>query len=473
MRNGIPDSKPDLGGLSILVIDDEMSSQDRTERELSSLGARVYPVPDSAGAAGVLSQERVHVILLSLPLADEKCLALVKEYKAKHPDTLFYLLTGQNYSFVEPVEESVRRVLDDYFRKPLDTGRFAGIVGASFGRPPTSTSLSVIEPLSIKAKPYFIFRSYPMRLALADLPRIAASEETVLVSGETGTGKELVARAVHMLSRRSNGPFVPINCGAIPESLIESELFGHEKGSFTGAYKSRKGKFEAAHNGTLFLDEIGDMPLLLQTRLLRVLEDKEIYRVGSDRKIPVNVRVITATHTDLENAVKNGLFREDLYYRLNVLRVHLPPLRERIDDIPVLALHFLERTFDEMGRPAPYPAFSPETVHLLQQYPWKGNVRELRNIMTRVATLLPPDTTRVFPAHILPHLGEAKRAERSADLPQPPSGVVVPAGMPLEKAEEMLIHEALKQAGGNRTRAAKLLGISIRTLRRRLNRNTH
>jgi DNA-binding NtrC family response regulator len=469
MRAVIPDSNTDLEGLSLLVMEDDPSSLNDIERGLKALGALVYAAAAADEASHILLRQHVQVILASLPLVDEKCLTLVKEYKLKYPGTLFYLLTGRDHSFVEPVDESVRQVLDDYFQKPLDVGRFAAIVGASFGRPHTSTSLSVAEPLSARAKPYFIFRSYPMRLALSNLPRIAASDQTVLISGETGTGKELVARAIHMLSPRSNGPFVPINCGAIPESLIESELFGHEKGAFTGAYKNRKGKFEAAHNGTLFLDEIGDMPLVLQIRLLRVLEDKEVYRVGSDKRIPVDVRVITATHMDLENAVRNGLFREDLYYRLNVLRIHLPPLRERIDDIPVLALHFLDRAFDEMGRPLPHPAFSPETVHLLQQYPWKGNVRELRNVMTRVATLLPSDIKRVFPIHIMPHLGDAKSAERSPDILQPSSGVFIPGIMTLEKAEETLIQEALKKTGGNRTRAAKLLGISIRTLRRRLN----
>jgi len=470
MKKEMFERNPDLSGLEILVLDRDLDSLKRIEGELIAMGARVHAAADPDEASDVLSHRQVHVLLVSLLLADEQCLNLVKEYKSKYPGTLFFLLTEQNYSLVEPVEESVREILDDYFQKPLDVSRFAGIIGASFGRPPTSTSLSVMEPLSMKAKPYFIFRSYPMRLALSNLPRIAASEQTVLISGETGTGKELVARAIHMLSSRSNGPFVPINCGAIPESLIESELFGHEKGAFTGALKSRKGKFETAHNGTLFLDEIGDMPLILQIRLLRVLEDKGVYRIGSDKRIPVDVRVIAATHMDLENAVRNGLFREDLYYRLNVLRIHLPPLRERIDDIPILALHFLERAFDEMGHPKPYPAFSPETVHLLQQCPWSGNVRELRNVMTRVATLLPHDIKRIFPVHIMPHLGKTTAVEANEGAVQSPSGTFIPSGASLEKAEDMLIQEALKKTGGNRTRAAKLLGISIRTLRRKLNR---
>ena len=461
--------KTELKGLVILVIEDDIHSMQQIESDLTRYGAYVYTSSSLEKAAEILSRESIHVILVSLSLADEKCLDVIKDYKTKHPECLFYLLSEQGYCLVEPVEESVRQILDDCVPKPLDAERFAGVVGAAFGRPPMSKSLSVIEPLSVKTKPFFIFRSIPMRMALSNLPQIAASDQTVLISGETGTGKELVARAIHMLSSRAGGPFVPINCGAIPESLIESELFGHEKGAFTGAFKSRKGKFETAHNGILFLDEIGDMPLILQIRLLRVLEDKEVYRIGSDKRISVNVRVITATHMDLESAVRNGLFREDLYYRLNVLRIHLPPLRDRVDDIPILALHFLERAFDEMGRAKPYPVFSPETIHLLQQYPWKGNVRELRNVMTRVATLLPPDTKRVFPIHIISHLGENSKIESGLEPVQISSGIFIRKGTTIDKAEDMLIDEALKQTGGNRTKAARLLGISLRTLRRKLN----
>ena len=291
-----------------------------------------------------------------------------------------------------------------------------------------------------------------------------------MISGETGTGKELVARAIHMLSPRAEGPFVSINCGAIPDGLIEGELFGHERGAFTGALRTHRGKFEIATGGTLFLDEIGDMPLHLQVKLLRALEEGTIYRLGAEESINVDVRVIAATRRDLKRDVEEGLFRDDLYYRLNVLRIHLPPLRERIEDIPMLALYFLERAFNELGLLPPYPTLSPGTIELLEKLYWKGNVRELRNLMTRVATLLPQESSKVLPVHILPHLDEfietfyRKPSSSQIDVP----GVFIPLGTPFDKIEEMVIRETLKYTEGNRTKAAKLLNISVRTIRRKL-----
>ncbi|HDH05005.1 MAG TPA: sigma-54-dependent Fis family transcriptional regulator, partial [Nitrospirae bacterium] len=250
---------------------------------------------------------------------------------------------------------------------------------------------------------------------------------------------------------------------------IEGELFGHEKGAFTGAVRVRKGKFEIAGNGTLFLDEIGDMPLNLQVRLLRVLEEGNIYRIGAEKPLPVNVRVITASNADLKKAVEDGLFRNDLYYRLNVLRIHLPPLRERIEDIPLLAVHFLERAFAELGRPMPYPSLSSETIYVLEHCPWKGNVRELRNLMTRVATLLPQDTRHIFPFHILPYIDETDTVIPQAAEETGNKGIFIPVGTRMSDAEEMLINETLRHTNGNKTQAAKLLGISLRNLRRKLN----
>jgi DNA-binding NtrC family response regulator len=354
-------------------------------------------------------------------------------------------------------------MVEDYLQKPVDMLHLAHMLETG-----TSTALQVVDPLVSRVRPYFQFRSPAMRAALADLQRIAASDEAVLISGETGVGKEIVSRAIHVMSPRSGGPFVPLNCGAIPESLIEGELFGHERGAFTGAERVRRGKFEMAHNGTLLLDEIGDMPVHLQVRLLRVLEEKQIYRIGGERPVFVDVRVIASTNRDLKSAVEEGIFREDLYYRLNVLRLHLPPLSERVEDISFLAVHFMERAFAEVGHGQPYPTLSSAAIGLLERLPWKGNVRELRNVMTRVATLLPRNAKQVLPMHVLPHI-EGTRPLLSATKPSNQDGVYIAPGTSLEEAEWMLIDLALRQTGGNRTRAAEILGIGVRTLRRKLN----
>jgi DNA-binding NtrC family response regulator len=463
-------NKPDLRGLNVLVIEDDPGSLNKIKHELEEIEAHVYTAQNSDQASGFLLQTQIEVVVGALDLVDEKFIEMIKDYKVQYPECLFYVLADQEFDSVEVSHESVRHIVDDYIKKPLDVIRFARMVETSIGRPSGgSKSLTVVDPLISKVKPYFLFRSPVMRRTLAHLPQIAASDQTVLITGETGSGKELVARAIHVLSRRKSGPFIPVNCGAVPESLIEGELFGHEKGAFTGAVKTRKGKFETADNGTLFLDEIGDMPLHLQVRLLRALEEENIYRVGGEAPLPVNVRVIAASNTDIQKAVEDGLFREDLYYRINVLRIHLPPLRERVEDIPLLAVHYLERAFAELGWPQPYPVLSSETIYLLENYPWKGNVRELRNIMTRIATLLPANTKRIFPFHVLPYFDEYSPAAVPAVEESAGDGVFIPIGTPLNNAQEMLIMEALKYTDGNKTKAASLLGVSLRNLRRKLN----
>ncbi len=465
----------DLKGLSILMIDKDYSSLDAISQSLKKTGATVHTSRDSDHAAEVLLHNEINVIMAAIDLVDEKCVELIRGYKTSNPDTLFYVMTGEEYSSVDTSLESVKKMVDDYIKKPIDIPRFTCIVETSIGRPATENkSLTLVDPLVTKVKPYFLFRSPAMRMKLAHLPQIAASDQTVLITGETGSGKELVARAIHVLSRRPSGPFVPINCGAVPESLIEGELFGHEKGAFTGAIKARKGRFETADKGSLFLDEISDMSLNLQVRLLRALEEKKIFRVGAEKFIPVNVRVIAASNIDLQKAVNDGLFREDLYYRLNVLRIHLPPLRERPEDIPLLAVHYLERVFAETGWPEPYPELSSETIYLLEQYQWKGNVRELRNIMTRIATLLPAKTERIFPFHVLPHLDESPRKNVTSSKKEQPAndGIYIPIGTRLNDAEEMLIRETLIHTNGNKTKTASILGVSLRNLRRKLNKDT-
>jgi len=458
-----------LKGINILVIEDDPVSLQAMERELGGTGAIVIPARGYDEAMEALARHSIDIIIASLDLVDDRCVEMVRGYKAQNPECLFYVMADESYNSVESSQESVRLIIDDFIRKPLDTKRFITTVQTDMARGGKSTSLTVVEPLVSRIKPYFLMRSPVMKRTLAHLPQIAASDQTVLITGETGTGKELIARVIHVLSRRASGPFVPINCGAIPETLIEGELFGHERGAFTGAIRTRRGKFETAHNGTIFLDEIGDMPMHLQVRLLRVLEEGRIYRIGGEDPVAVNVRVIAASNIDLKKAVEDRLFREDLYYRLNVLRIHLPPLRERVEDIPLLAVHFLERAFAEMGRRPPYPSLSSETIYILEQYPWKGNVRELKNLMTRVATLLPPHTEKIFPFHVLPYLEDPYSVGTQKPVDTRGKGVFIPIGTDLRTVEDILIRETLKHTRGNKTRAASLLGISLRNLRRKLN----
>ncbi|MBF0566485.1 MAG: sigma-54-dependent Fis family transcriptional regulator [Nitrospirae bacterium] len=498
--------KPDLTDIRLLIIDPKPSPLGSLSRYFESLGGKVTFAKTIEDAANLLDRNNIQVVLIAIhPMGKATCIGkdcavdkasqagktspvdkssvqvideasnglvkgfvkrLLKRYES--PGRLFYLIGTD--SSADTIPDLFTDGIEDYLHFGIEPERFAQMVELRLGRlTGNSTALAVVDPLVVRLRPYFQFRSPAMYQALANLPGIAASSQTVLISGETGVGKEIVARAIHVLSKRADGPFFAVNCGAIPEGLIEDELFGHEKGAFTGATSRRLGKFEGASGGTLFLDEIGDMPMLLQVRLLRVLEDNQLYRVGGEKPVPIDVRVIAATRIDLYKAVEDGLFREDLYYRLNVLRVHLPPLRQRLEDIPYLALYFLGRAFAEMGIISPYPSLSPATIDLLEQLPWKGNVRELRNVMTRVATLLPQDITQVLPIHVYPHLEDRPKETVNLNMAKDDSGICIPLGTPLARAEDIIIRHTLNYTGGNRTKTARLLNIGLRTLRRKLN----
>jgi two-component system response regulator AtoC len=301
-----------------------------------------------------------------------------------------------------------------------------------------------------------------MQEVYALVRRIAPTRSTVLITGETGTGKELIARAIHRLSPRSDRLFVPLNCAAIPGELLESELFGHARGAFTGAHADRAGKFEVADGGTLFLDEIGDMPMALQAKLLRVLQEGVLERVGSNKPIRLDVRIVSSTHRDLAARIGTGDFREDVYYRLNVFNIHLPALRDRREDIGPLATFFLQRFARELGRAA--PMLAPDAMRVLEQHDWPGNVRELQNAMERAAVLATgPEIDAAFFRQFLPTAGAGVPPEPMAE-----SFTLEPA---VEQFERKLILRALAAANDNKTQAARLLGVSERTLWYKLKRH--
>jgi two-component system response regulator PilR (NtrC family) len=444
----------------ILVVDDEQSMREFLEIFLRREGHDVRVAPDVDTGLVHLENDEIDLVITDMQMPGKTGLDLILEARGISPETIVIVVTafGTTDSAISAMKEGAY----DYLTKPFKVDELRLVIEKALEKKVLSKENQRLkqELRSQVRDRSIIGHSQPMQDVFDLIAQVAETKTNVLVSGESGTGKELVARAIHEQSDRVSEPFVAINCGAIPENLLESELFGHVKGAFTGAVQNKEGLFEAAAGGTLFLDEIGELSHSLQVKLLRALQEKVIRRVGDtiDRKI--DVRIVSATNRRLEEEVAEGRFREDLYYRLNVIQLTLPPLRERVEDIPVLAQFFIRRFADELGKEV--EGMTPETFDLLAGYPFPGNVRELENLVERAVALA--RDSMIGPDLLPPTVTEARV---SASAPR-----IDPDGVDLEQLvadyERSLLVEALSLAGGVKKRAARLLGVSFRSFRYRL-----
>ena len=446
----------------ILVVDDEKSMRDFLAILLKKEGYQVTTASGGRQAVEAIHREIYDLVITDIRMSDLDGMGVLKAVKEHTPQTAVMMITA--YGSTESAVEAMRLGACDYITKPFQVNDIQVRVRKALAerRLQEENALLRRELESRVGFRGFIGQCPAMQKVFALIRKVADTRSTVLITGESGTGKELVARAIHMQSHRHDAPFVTVNCGALTETLLESELFGHMKGAFTGAVANKPGLFEVAHGGTLFLDEISETSLSLQVKLLRVIQEKSFKRVGGTADITVDVRIIAATNQDLRQAVESGTFREDLYYRLNVIPIHLPPLRERREDIPLLVEHFLERFNREHGKRI--RRVSPEAMELLVQAPWRGNVRELENVLERAVAL---SDGEVLTVDLLPRelLVEPVRG-RGYTMELPPEGVDLEETV--ANLEKSLIHQALKRTGGRKTEAAKLLGLTFRAFRHRV-----
>lgn len=436
----------------VLVVEDEEKLRRVVQLQLQTAGFEV----DQAGSAeeALKLAERADLIITDLRLPGMDGMTLLGSIRRQSTATPVIVMTA--YGSVETAVEAMKAGAADFVMKPFSLDHLMTVVQKALEvRSLRDENRKLREELGIRYElDNIIGRSAAMQEVFATVARVAPTRATVLLAGESGVGKDLIARAIHYHSPRRDKPFVKINCTALPENLMESELFGYEKGAFTGAVTSKPGKFEQADTGTVMLDEIGDVPPAIQVKLLRVLQERELERLGSNKTKQIDVRVIAATNVDLRVALENGTFREDLYYRLNVLPIEIPPLRHRKEDIPYLAEHFARKVSREMAREC---AVSQSAVDKLLTWDWPGNVRELENVIERSIVLCSSD-----------HL-EADDIRIDTTRARPPqASSLLPEGMNLDHYEQTIIREALRRANGNKSQAARLLGITRNALRYRL-----
>jgi two-component system response regulator HydG len=451
----------------VLIVDDESSNLESLGKIFEREGWRVALASSGAAALDALRKERAAVVVTDLMMPGMSGEALLRAVKTLAPETEVVLMTA--YGTVETAVSAMKEGAYDFITKPVKRHAIVKSVRRALEKASLVAENRALRARLAELAPGvggLVGDAPAFRAVLETLRQAAPTSATILLQGESGTGKELAARLVHDLSPRAAGPFVPINCAAIPEGLLESELFGHEKGAFTGASARKEGRFERANGGTLLLDEVAEMSLGLQVKLLRFLQDGVLERVGGTDPVRVDVRVVAATNRDLAAEAKAGRFREDLFYRLDVVSVRLPPLRERREDVLALATFFLRRLAD--GVPRTVTGFTPAAAAALERYAWPGNVRELQHAVERAVILGRGD--RVELADLPDAVRAAAAAEGAAGAPSP-GAIVIPLGTPMEEVERLVIRRTLEQTKGDKNLAAQLLGIAARTIYRKLDRD--
>jgi two-component system, NtrC family, response regulator PilR len=444
----------------ILIVDDEKGMRDFLAIMLKKEGHDVVTAENGSVATKAVQEEIYDLVISDVKMSGVDGIGVLRTVKETSPETVVIMITA--FATAETAVEAMKLGAYDYIIKPFKVDELKLIINNSLEkRHLRKENILLKREMAARAGfENFIGKSGPMQKIFTLIRQVAETNSTVLITGESGTGKELVARAVHSAGPRKNGPFVSINCGALPETLLESELFGYMKGAFTGAVSNKQGLFEAAHGGAIFLDEISATTPALQVKLLRVIQEREFMRVGGTAKIKVDVHVIAASNKDLLAEVGKGAFREDLYYRLNVIPIHLPPLRERKEDLPLLVEFFLNK-LPEVRRPK---KISPEAMNGLMNYHWPGNVRELENTVERLALLCAGDVVK--PEHVPETLRNVRPSSDMVDLDVPNEGVDLEEL--LINAEKTMLRKALARSGGVKTEAAKLLKLTFRSFRHRL-----
>ncbi len=443
---------------TILLVEDDADARPTLKRALESQGYAVLAAADGLQAVEFLKSQEIDLLLCDLVLpGGVDGMRVFETCRRIQPDAMAIFMTA--HGTVELAVKAMKEGAYDFLEKPLNLDRLRTLAARAIEKKDlVAENLRLKSALSEQYGFANMIGSSPVMRELFRMVRqVAPTSAAILILGESGTGKELIANAIHYNSSRSENPFVKVNCGALPETLLESELFGHMRGAFTGAVADRKGRFELADGGTLFLDEIGDVAPPIQMKLLRVLQEGEFERVGGTRTIKADVRVITATNADLEKAVKEGRLREDFYYRIKGVTLRIPPLRDRREDIPLLAEHFVAKACREAKRPA--MKIDPAALDFLKRYPWPGNVRQMENGL-RTAVVLAPPAQKILTAELLP--ADLRPAALDADL------VTVPVGISLAALERTMIIRTLEREEGNKTKAARALGIGVRTLYRKM-----